>query len=167
MAKKVSLVQLRKDLLKEQKRLNDRLAAIDTALKGIAAVIDLNLADASETANGRDESLVAGPTLKDRIVDEARRQPGQFTAPQLFEDLQKRLSDRNLNKSTVSHALREAAERGILRAVTPGAGKRPTVYQTTQLNVTPPAMQFQKGRMNEFEEEEETGAETSEEVPAP
>jgi hypothetical protein len=162
MAKKVSLPQLRKELLREQARLRDRLNAVDTALKGIAAVIDLNLADIGDSDSTAAADTNGTASLKDRIVAEARRQLGPFTSTELYEILCTRFADRRLNKTTVSHALREAAERGELQVLQRGAGKRPTMYRTTgqSLEIAEMSVGFDP-------EGDEDGAETSGEVPAP
>lgn len=172
------LLQLREEYSGELERnrqeiakLGQRNAKLAVALQGIDAALELEderavfraPADMIEAPRAIREGG-GGDTIKDTIIAEAMRQPGIFTAPSLYEEMRK--GDPGINFSTISHALRWAAERGVLRVVEKGAGKRASTYERTQ-----PALALRPASMNPDDfaegEEENEGAETSEEVSAP
>lgn len=154
---KALLMPIRHDLLREAERLRERLATIDTAIRGLDAAIGLDFGDTAAQAPESDGGTAQRSTIKDAVRQEAVKLPGIITAPELYADLLTRepfASDRRLTKPMVSHALREGLETGDLRLVEKGAGRRSARYKSARVGL-------------DLGGELKTGAEISVEVPAP
>lgn len=120
-----TLTRLRDQFRAEAEQLRQRLAKLEKALEGMEAAIELAGDDIEPSTPSEDENVMG------LIVDEATNYEGEIRAPEFATHLEDKYG-RYFNRSTVSHALRKAAEEGKLKLLEKGQGKRSSVYVSQQ-----------------------------------
>lgn len=129
------LIRRRQKVVEELTQTREREKKLVTALAGLDALLELgneNQAPQSQATGVLSIEPLDSNSIKRLIVDQALAQPGEFTAPGIFRHMRKILPDRDLNPTTVSHALRRAAEEGRIAIVERGSGKRATRYKAPE-----------------------------------
>lgn len=125
------LSRLRTKYQAEADKAERRLAQIKKALEGIEAAIELEEEAERETDETEEtEGEAESGDVMELIQSEAVSYEGAIRAPSFARHLEEKYPGRTFVKSTVSHALRQGVENGVLVLIERGQGKRPSVYKS-------------------------------------